>query len=122
MGAHLHARPKKLAAQTKGDLSSYWGQEIPFNQIVALGALSETSQSTFVQANGYTEGWDNCSDTPFLYDTARTTVVTYDDTYSLADKASYAKSAGMAGCFTWSLDQDYGYVLQNVIRSNLGLS
>ncbi|KZT70282.1 glycoside hydrolase family 18 protein [Daedalea quercina L-15889] len=125
-GAHPHARPKGTAdvvrAQDAGDLSSYWGQEIAFNQIVALGALQETSDGTFVQANGYTEGWDNCSDTPFLYDTARTTVVTYDDTYSLGDKASYAKSAGIAGCFTWSLDQDYNYVLQDAIRSNLGLS
>lgn len=65
-------------------------------------------------------GWDNCSDTPYLYDAARETVVTYDDTYSLGDKAAYAKSAGMAGCFTWSLDQDDGYALQDVIRSSLG--
>jgi len=125
-GAHARVRPTAkgdvMKAQDAGDLSSYWGQEIAFNQIVALGALQETSDGTFVQANGYTEGWDNCSDTPYLYDTARTTVVTYDDTYSLADKASYAQSAGMAGCFTWSLDQDYNYVLQDVIRSNLGLS
>jgi GH18 family chitinase len=41
----------------------------------------------------------------FLYNTARTTVVTYDDTYSLGDKAAYAKSSGMGGCFTWALDQ-----------------
>ncbi|KAH9947184.1 glycoside hydrolase family 18 protein [Amylocystis lapponica] len=114
----------EVLAKAAGDLSSYWGQQIPFNQIVALGALSGASGNTFVQANGYTEGWDNCSDTPFLYDTARTTVVTYDDTYSLADKAAYVKNNGMAGCFTWSLDQarDDGYVLQNVIRSSLGLS
>ena len=32
-------------------------------------------------------------------------MVTYDDTYSLADKAAFAKQNGMAGCFTWSLDQ-----------------
>lgn len=69
-----------------GDLSSYYGQQIPFNQIVALGALTKTSNGTYVQANGYTEGglvhcfhghcgltmrrairgigWDDCSDTP----------------------------------------------------------
>lgn len=27
------------------------------------------------------------------------------DTYSLGDKATFAKQNGMAGCFTWSLDQ-----------------
>ena len=31
--------------------------------------------------------------------------MTYDDTYSLGDKATFAKQNGMAGCFTWSLDQ-----------------
>jgi hypothetical protein len=41
----------------------------------------------------------------FLFNTSRKTVVTYDDTYSLGDKAAFAKSNGMAGCFTWSLDQ-----------------
>ena len=39
-----------------GDLSSYYGQQIAFNQIVALGALTKTSSGTYVQANGYTEG------------------------------------------------------------------
>ncbi|KAI0774706.1 glycoside hydrolase family 18 protein [Trametes elegans] len=107
-------------AEAAGDLSSYFGQQIPFNQIVALGALSKTSSGTYVGANGYTEGWDDCSDTPFLFNTSRKTVVTYDDTYSLGDKALFAKQNGLAGCFTWSLDQDDRYTLTNVIRSNLG--
>ncbi|KAI8989856.1 glycoside hydrolase family 18 protein [Trametes punicea] len=109
-----------IRAAAAGDLSSYFGQQIPFNQIVALGALTKTSSGTYVAANGYTEGWDDCSDTPYLFDTARQTVVTYDDTYSLGDKALFAKQNGMAGCFTWSLDQDDGYTLTNAIRSNLG--
>ena len=94
----------------------------------ASRALSESTNSGGSLALRLTLhlGWDNCSDTPvrglndagvaliclfllwrlqYLFDVSRQTVVTYDDTYSLADKASYAKSAGMAGCFTWSLDQ-----------------
>lgn len=66
-GKHERARPAKLAAEVStkaaGDLSSYYGQQIPFNQIVALGALSK-SGGVYVQANGYNEGWDDCSDTP----------------------------------------------------------
>ena len=46
---------KNLQVESAGDLSSYYGQEIPFNQIVALGALKK-SGSVYVQANGYTEG------------------------------------------------------------------
>ncbi|KAI0940229.1 hypothetical protein AcV5_001393 [Taiwanofungus camphoratus] len=123
-GAHPRMKGKTASdvqQSSAGDLSSYWGQQIPFNQIVALGALKKQSDGTYVQNNGYTEGWDNCSDTPYLFDTARTTVITYDDTYSLGDKATFAKNNGMAGCFTWSLDQDDGYTLQDVIRSSLGL-
>ncbi|KAI0694388.1 glycoside hydrolase family 18 protein [Cerioporus squamosus] len=121
-GAHERTKeaPKEVKAQAAGDLSSYFGQQIPFNQIVALGAIKKTSSGTYEGANGYTMAWDDCSDTPFLYNTSRKTVVTYDDTYSLGDKALFAKQNGFAGCFTWSLDQDDGYTLQNVIRSNLG--
>ncbi|OCH87345.1 hypothetical protein OBBRIDRAFT_837441 [Obba rivulosa] len=88
-----------------GDLSAHFGQQIAFNQIVALGALKKSSNGTYVQAHGYTEGWNNCSDTPYLFNTSRQTVVTYDDTYSLADKATFGNQNGTAGCFTWSLDQ-----------------
>ena len=71
--------------------------------------------------------WDDCSDTPvrfrgpfswsvsvilmcpqFLYNPERETVVSYDDTFSLESKAKFAKESGMAGCFTWSLDQVRG--------------
>lgn len=34
--------------------------------------------------------------------------MTYDDTWSLFDKAKFAKEAGMGGCFTWSVDQVCG--------------
>lgn len=44
-----------MKAETAGNLSSYYGQQIPFNQIVALGALQK-SGDVYVQANGYTEG------------------------------------------------------------------
>ncbi|TFK52796.1 glycoside hydrolase family 18 protein [Heliocybe sulcata] len=122
-GEHARYKGKRtgdVMAKASGDLSAYYGQQVAFNQIVALGALQKQSNGTYVGANGYTEGWDNCSDTPFLFDVSRQTVITYDDTYSIADKATYANQQGMAGCFTWSLDQDDGYTLQNVIRLSLG--
>ncbi|KAF7974941.1 hypothetical protein HWV62_10993 [Athelia sp. TMB] len=80
-----------------GDLSSWYGQQIPFKSLVASGALKKNSSGTYGAANGYTRAWDQCSNTPFLYNVARETVVTYDDTTSLADKAAYAKDVGMAG-------------------------
>ncbi|KAJ3568688.1 hypothetical protein NP233_g5552 [Leucocoprinus birnbaumii] len=133
-GAHVRskltlnadARNAKAAAEgevtIQANLQSWYGQQIPFNEIVKSGALVKKSDGTYGQGGGFTMAWDNCSDTPFLYNTSQKTVVTYDDTWSLGDKASFAKSNGMAGCFTWSLDQpkDDGVTLQNVIRKSLG--
>ncbi|KAG7443202.1 glycoside hydrolase family 18 protein [Guyanagaster necrorhizus] len=117
---HEHAPLVERTDTVAGDLSQWWGSQVAFKQLVSAGALKKQADGTYGGTNGFTMGWDDCSDTPFLYNTAKTTVVSYDDTYSLADKAKFAKQSGMAGCFTWSLDQDDEYSLQNVIRSNLG--
>ncbi|KAF9484198.1 glycoside hydrolase family 18 protein [Pholiota conissans] len=103
------------------DLSKYWGQQIAFKDIVKAGALVKKSDGNYGQAGGFTMGWDNCSDTPYLFNKNKTTVVTYDDTWSLTDKAKFAKSSGMAGCCTWSLDQDDGFTLHTAVRVGLGL-
>ncbi|TFL02994.1 glycoside hydrolase family 18 protein [Pterulicium gracile] len=109
---------KTLAA--KGDLSSFWGSQVAFNQLLSSGAMVKKADGTYGGGAGYTFAWDDCSDTPYLYNKSRSTVVTYDDTWSLTDKAKFARQNGMAGCFTWSIDQDDGYALQNVIRKALG--
>ncbi|KAJ4480852.1 glycoside hydrolase [Lentinula aciculospora] len=130
---HGRTIPAKKAPEPQGssgkkgkkkdtNLQGWYGQQIPFSSIVTSGALVKNADGTYGGGGGFTEGWDNCSDTPFLFNTSQATVVTYDDTFSLGDKATFAKQSGMAGCFTWSLDQDDGVTLQNVIRSNLGLS
>ncbi|KAJ2919639.1 hypothetical protein MD484_g832, partial [Candolleomyces efflorescens] len=103
-----------------GDLRLMWGQQIAFHQLLSTGALVKKGDGTYGAANGYTMAWDDCSDTPFVFNTQRETVVSYDDTYSLVDKAKYSREVGMAGCFTWSLDQDDGLSLHNAIRSGLG--
>ncbi|KAG7443203.1 glycoside hydrolase family 18 protein [Guyanagaster necrorhizus] len=115
-----HARPKNQEVKAMASLQSWWGQQIPFSSLVSSGALVKNADGTYSASGGYTFNWDDCSDTPYLYNTSQTTVVTYDDTWSLADKATFAKNNGMGGCFTWSLDQDDGVSLMNVIRSSLG--
>jgi chitinase len=60
------------------DLSSYWGKQIAFRDIVKAGALVKKSDGNYGQAGGFTMAWDKCSDTPFLYSKDKTTVVTYD--------------------------------------------
>ncbi|KAF7296006.1 Glycoside hydrolase family 18 protein [Mycena kentingensis (nom. inval.)] len=113
-------KEEETETQAVANLSKWWGQAIPFNSLVASGALVKKADGTYGPGSGYTLSHDECSDTPFLYSKSRTTIVSFDDTHSLADKATFAKSKGLAGCFTWSLDQDDGLTLQNAIRNALG--
>ncbi|KAJ7668686.1 glycoside hydrolase family 18 protein [Mycena polygramma] len=87
------------------NLSKWWGQQISFNSLVSSGALVKNSAGTYEAGGGFKRAWDQCSTTPFLYNTAQRTVVSYDDTSSFEAKAGFARAKGMAGCFTWSLDE-----------------
>ncbi|KAF8814370.1 glycoside hydrolase [Phlegmacium glaucopus] len=116
--SHARQRPSDNM-KPSGDLSNMWGQQIAFRQLVETGNLVKRSDGSYGAGNGYTMGWDDCSDTPYIFNTARTTVVTYDDTWSIASKVKFAKTSGMGGCFTWSIDQDDGTCLHNIIRSKL---
>ena len=57
-GAHERVKgaPKGAKAEAAGDLSGWFGQQIPFNELVALGALKKNSDGTYGGANGYTMG------------------------------------------------------------------
>ncbi|KIY52226.1 glycoside hydrolase, partial [Fistulina hepatica ATCC 64428] len=105
-----------------GDLSLMFGRQIPFLQLIDAGVLYRADDGSYKAKNGYTRGWDHCSTTPFLFSQERRTVVSYDDPTSLGAKARFARSQGMAGCFTWSLEQDDDGHLQDGIRMNLGKS
>ncbi|KIM37880.1 glycoside hydrolase family 18 protein [Hebeloma cylindrosporum] len=120
-GAHPRYPPKRPKIRgALGDLSALWGQQIAFSQLVTSGAICKTGDGSYDGANGYTMGWDDCSNTPYLFNTGRTTVVSYDDTWSIASKTQFARKSRMGGCFTWSLDQDDGLSLHNVMVRNLG--
>jgi chitinase len=41
--------------------------QIPFNELVSSGALVKNSNGTYSASGGFTEGWDNCSDTPVCF-------------------------------------------------------
>ncbi|KAJ7797708.1 glycoside hydrolase family 18 protein [Mycena olivaceomarginata] len=116
----LAALQSQVSIETTANLSKWWGQQISFKSLVASGALVKNSDGKYYAGPGFTRAWDVCSKTPFLYSTAQKTVVSYDDTSSLDAKTGFAKSNGMAGCFTWSLDQDDGVTLHNAIRKALG--
>ncbi|KAH8828170.1 glycoside hydrolase [Flagelloscypha sp. PMI_526] len=115
-----HPRAKDGDVRVMADLRSYYGQQIAFKDILKSGALQRNADNTYSAGGGFTYAWDNCSNTPFLYRTDQSTVVTFDDPQSLALKAQYAQSKGLAGVFTWSVEEDDGKILIDAIRTAIG--
>lgn len=55
-GAHVRPKEQKDSVEASGDLSSWFGQQIPFNSLLASGALVKKSDGTYGQGAGYTMG------------------------------------------------------------------
>jgi GH18 family chitinase len=53
----------------------------------------------------YQRYWNSESYTPWLYDAASKTFISYDDAESLQAKAGYARDQGLAGVMIWELSQ-----------------
>ena len=43
-----------VAEANSGDLSKWYGQQIPFNSLLASGALKKNTDGTYTGDNGYT--------------------------------------------------------------------
>ncbi|KAK7985773.1 hypothetical protein PG988_003395 [Apiospora saccharicola] len=72
-------------------------------------------------AKGMAAGYDDCSQTPFLYDQARQTFISYDNAKSLTVKGEYVKSSGLAGFATFEAGGDFNNILVDAIRTAVGL-
>ncbi|GAA5944465.1 glycoside hydrolase family 18 protein [Sporobolomyces koalae] len=104
-----------------GDLSGLDGNQINFNDMINYGVIVKKGVN-FVGANGYTRKWDDCSSTPFLYNTDRKVVVTYDDPQSLGLKGDMAYHKGIAGLAMWDMSGDTSdFQLTQSWRSAMGL-
>jgi chitinase len=71
-------REEEITAAATANLTGWWGQQIPFKTLVSSGALAKNSSGTYGGSGGFTMGWDNCSNTPYLFNAAQKTVVSYD--------------------------------------------
>ena len=80
---HASANGEKVVATATANLQKWWGQQIPFKTIVSSGALKRKADGTYGQNGGFTMGWDNCSNTPYLFNVSQKTVVTYDGEFGL---------------------------------------
>lgn len=51
-----HARPKQPEVRANANLTSWWGQQIPFSEIVKSGALVKKSDGNYGEGGGFTMG------------------------------------------------------------------
>ena len=57
-------------------------------------------------ANGFQYFWDNATQAPYLYNTAKKLFATYDDKRSIQLKTNYAFDQGLQGIMFWELTLD----------------
>jgi chitinase len=67
--------------------------------------------SSTTAASPWIRSYDSVTQTPWLFNPSNKQYISYDDPTSIAAKANYALSAGLAGLFCWSLDEDNGELL-----------
>jgi chitinase len=65
----------------------------------------------------WTRTWDALAQVPYLTNAAHTTVVTFDDSASVAAKCAYARSRSLRGVMVWALGQDVTPAGQALLRS-----
>ncbi|KAK4705493.1 chitinase, partial [Phenoliferia sp. Uapishka_3] len=108
-----------------GNLADIDGNQIQFYQLLSYGVMVQDSSNleTYTGTNGYTNMWDKCSNTPYLYDTDRAIVITYDDPKSMILKAQLAKASNLAGINMWDISGDTSsWTLVNAYRKGMGLT
>lgn len=77
--------------------------------------------SPLVNANGFVRFWDPVAMTPFLYNAASRTFITYNDAEAEAARAAYVKSHHLGGIMFWQYGGDPKNVLLDAIDSGLGV-
>ncbi|EIW85416.1 glycoside hydrolase family 18 protein [Coniophora puteana RWD-64-598 SS2] len=72
-------------------------------------------------ASGLLSIFDNCSQTPFVYDPTNEILISYDNAQSFKAKGDYINSAGLKGFSIFDAAGDYSDILLDAIRGGVGL-
>jgi len=73
-------------------------------------------------AAGIAYAFDECSQTPFVYNQTSQVYIAYDDASSFSAKGGFIKSTGLRGFAMWETGGDSNDILINSIRSSAGFS
>lgn len=69
------------------------------------GSYAEIRKN-FENKGGFVRHWDTVAKAPFLYNSADSIFITYEDTVSIKLKTRYVKDSGMGGIMFWQLGSD----------------
>ncbi|EGO25950.1 glycoside hydrolase family 18 protein [Serpula lacrymans var. lacrymans S7.9] len=72
-------------------------------------------------AEGIYYRYDECSQTPYVYNETSEVMVSYDNVQSFAVKGTYIKETGLRGFAIWEAGGDYNDMLLDSIRSTIGI-
>ncbi|SJL02393.1 related to endochitinase [Armillaria ostoyae] len=96
------------AATTAGGVINFWA-------LVAQGYLTENGDAV----DGVPYVFDNCSQTPFIYNTTTEVMISYDNAESFAAKGQFITDMGLAGFAMWEAGGDYNSILLDAIREKV---
>ncbi|KAI0263099.1 glycoside hydrolase [Gloeopeniophorella convolvens] len=93
-----------------GGIFDFWG-------LIDGGFLTDNGTA----ASGIDYSFDNCSQTPFVYNPTSQVMVSYDDAISFTAKGKYIADAGLAGFAMWEAGGDSKDILLDAISSAVGV-
>ncbi len=95
-----------FSSGANSSLSGVWGPggQNPYYEI-----------KNMVNQNGWIRYWDDVSKVPWLYNSTRKEMLTYDDAESLTLKTTFAMSKNLGGMMIWEIDADYENELTNAV-------
>ncbi|KAI5480716.1 glycoside hydrolase family 18 protein [Pseudohyphozyma bogoriensis] len=82
------------ATDVCGVKSAAYSGQFKYSELISEGRLNAAGTAG---ANGWTRYFDTCTQTPFLFNPSKKNWISYEDSQSVAAKAAYAKSHGLAG-------------------------
>jgi len=89
-----------------------------FGDMISAGFLDETG----APAQGTNYRFDNCSQTPFIYNSDVQTMISYDDSQSFAAKGQFINDIALAGFAVWEVTGDSNDILLSAISGAMGIS
>lgn len=79
--------------------SSMYGASTGASQLVYSSIAPKLQQ-------GWVRSWDSEGQVPYIINSAKSQVISYDDSASVAIKCDYVKTKGLGGTIIWALGQD----------------